>query len=274
MNPHRQSPEDASAGLYKPPAAPAIILVEPQLGENIGAAARAMANFGLGELRLVNPRDGWPNAAARANAANASIIVDEAKVFHSFESAIADLHYLCATTARPRDMRKAVLTPESAAREIRLRSNTGQNCGVVFGRERSGLDNAQIALADAIVMAPVNPVFASLNLAQAVLLIGYEWRKQTMGSSLGRGTAFDGPGKEGLDLAGARPATQEELMGFFEHIERELDASGFFRPAEKRGVMVRNLRTMFKRLGATDQEVRTLRGIVASLTRTHRRRSE
>lgn len=254
-----------------PPVAPAIILVEPQLGDNIGAAARAMANFGLGELRIVAPRDGWPNEAARTYAANATCVVDAAKVFPDLRAAIADLHYVVATTARRRDMRKPVLSPEAAAKEMLPRTNTRQNCGVLFGKERSGLENDDIAIADAIVSAPVVPGFASINLAQAVLLIGYEWRKAFLEAGAGSHAAVAfGPAEAGTKTGDA-PATQDELIGFFEHLERELDASGFLFPPEKRPSMVRSIRNMFKRMGATAQEVHTLRGIVASLTRRHER---
>ncbi len=244
-----------------PPGAPAIILVEPQLGDNIGAAARAMANFGLGELRIVAPRDGWPNDAARTYAANATCVVDAAKVFPDLRTAVADLHYVLATTARRRDMRKPALDPEAAMKEILPRTNTRQNCGVLFGKERSGLENDDIASADAIVSAPVMPGFASINLAQAVLLIGYEWRK-----AVHQADPVSAPSSGGLRTDNA-PATHDELIGFFEHLERELDSSGFLFPPEKRPSMVRSIRTMFKRMGATTQEVHTLRGIVASLTR-------
>ena len=248
-----------------PPDAPAIILVEPQLGDNIGAAARAMANFGLGELRIVAPRDGWPNEAARTYAANATCVVEAAKVFPDLRAAVADLHYVLATTARRRDMRKPALDPEAAMKEILPRTNTRQNCGVLFGKERSGLENDDIAIADAIVSAPVMPGFASINLAQAVLLIGYEWRKASK-----QAASSTAPAVGGLKVDNA-PATQDELIGFFEHLEQELDASGFLFPPEKRPSMVRSIRTMFKRMGATAQEVHTLRGIVASLTRRRSR---
>jgi tRNA/rRNA methyltransferase len=249
-------------GLEGPPDAPAIILVEPQLGDNIGAAARAMANFGLGALRIVAPRDGWPNEAARSYAANALSVVDGAKVFPDLKTAVADLHYVIATTARRRDMTKPVLSPESAAGEMRTRTKARQNCGVLFGKERSGLENDDVAIADVIVSAPVVPAFASINLAQAVLLIAYEWRKASPDAEIREAETAE-PWRQG----DARPATQDELSGFFEHLERELDASGFLHPPEKRPRMVRSIRNMFKRMGATDQEVRTLRGIVASLTR-------
>lgn len=252
---------------------PAIILVEPQLAENIGTAARAMANFALPELRLVNPRaDAWPSDKAVAAASGAPIVLDNPACFEDVPAAIADLSYVLATTARPRDMVKAVLTPEQAARELVARIRDGQRCGILFGRERSGLENDEIALADAIVMAPVNPAFASINLAQAVLLIGYEWYKTATDQPLGRGTGFEVSSEPGLQTRSSRPATKDELMGFFGHLEAELDDSGFLRPPEKRETMVRNIRNMFGRMEATEQEVRTLRGIVASLTYTHKRR--
>ncbi|GAB4239218.1 MAG: RNA methyltransferase [Methyloligellaceae bacterium] len=252
--------------------APAVILVKPQLGENIGTAARAMANFALHDLRLVAPRDGWPNADAVKAAAGATRVLEEARLFDTVEAAIGDLHFVCATTARPRDMIKPVMTPESAAAEVVSRSSAGQHCGFLFGAEKAGLTNDDIALADVIVSAPVNPEFASLNLAQSVLLVAYEWLKQDGAGGLGRKTAFDGPAREGLQMQQTRPATRVELTGFFEHLERELDASGFLRPPEKRPVMVRNIRNLFHRTGATEQEVRTLRGIVSSLVKGRRDR--
>lgn len=251
---------------------PAVILVRPQLGENIGTAARAMANFGLTELRLVAPRDGWPSESATAAASGADWIVDNAKIFDTVKEAVADLHRLYATTARPRDMVKPIMTPETAAEDALQTIESEQQVGFLFGAERAGLHNDDVAISDVVVMAPVNPKFASLNLAQAVLLMGYEWRRATQNPSLGRKTAFDGPAKEGLNLRESRPATRDEIIGFCEHLERELDDSGFLRPPEKRPIMVRNLRSIFLRMGATEQEIKTLRGVVASLTRTHKRR--
>jgi tRNA/rRNA methyltransferase len=246
---------------------PAIILVSPQLGENIGFAARAMANFGLDDLRLVAPRDGWPNDKAHAAAAGASATVERARLYDSIEAAIGTLHFVAATTARPRDMVKPVLTPESAAAELARRIARGERCGVLFGPERSGLDNAGVALADVIVTAPVNPAFASLSLPQMVLLMSYEWLKLQSGNdSLGRATAFDGPAAEGTPLPHTRPAEREEMLGLFGHLERELDRSGFLRPVEKRATMVRNIRNMFHRMRLTEQDVRTWRGILAALT--------
>ncbi|MEJ2124817.1 MAG: RNA methyltransferase [Alphaproteobacteria bacterium] len=246
--------------------APAVILVEPQLGENIGQAARAMANFGLNELRLVAPRDGWPSESALANAASATAIIEGARVFATLAEAIADLNFVAATTARVREMVKPVLSPESAARDMASRSQNGQTCGILFGRERHGLENDEVSLADMLIIAPVDPTFASLNLAQAVLLLGYEWRKCTAGGLLGRGTQFEEQAVEGLPLNKAIPATKDELLGFFSHIEEELSQTGFFKTDEKRSSMVRNIRNMFERASLTSQEVKTLRGMVVALT--------
>jgi tRNA/rRNA methyltransferase len=246
---------------------PAIVLVKPQLGENIGFAARAMANFGLSDLRLVAPRDGWPNDKAHAAAAGAAFVVDRATVYDNVESAIAELNYVLATTARPREMVKTVLSPESAATALRARSANAERTGLLFGPERSGLDNDTIALADAILTAPVSPDFASLSLPQAVLLFGYEWLKsEGAAPPLGRATAFDGPAAEGTASPDTRPATRGELLKLFNHLEGELDRAGFLYPPEKRPSMVRAIRNMFHRMAATEQDVRTWRGIVASLS--------
>ena len=258
------------SGAKRSVAPPAIILVNPQLGENIGFAARAMANFGLTDLRLVAPRDGWPNDKAHAAAAGAAFLVERASVYPSVESAIGGLHYVLASTARPREMVKPVLSPESAAVELRQRGGKAKRSGVLFGPERSGLDNDTISLADAILTAPVSADFASLSLPQAVLLFGYEWLKaESPALPLGRATEFDGPATEGIAFPDTRPATREELLGLFSHIEAELDQSGFLYPPEKRPSMVRAIRNMFHRMGATEQDVRTWRGIVASLCRRH-----
>ncbi|MGB5947765.1 MAG: RNA methyltransferase [Parvibaculum sp.] len=236
--------------------APAVILVQPQLGENIGTASRAMLNFGLSDLRLVAPRDGWPNERARAAASGADIVIDNARLFARSEEAVADLDFVVATTARVRDMVKPVLTPAAAAARLREVIAGGGRAGVLFGPERTGLTNDDVVLADAVLMVPVNPAFASLNLAQAVLLIGYEWFK-----------AADQTPDRQIDYLQTRPATKEELLGFFEHLETELDRFGFLKPPEKRPSMVRNLRNMFQRAEMTEQEVRTMRGVVAALTR-------
>jgi len=248
-------------------ATPAIILMEPQLPDNIGMVARAMANFTLDTLRLIAPRDGWPNEKARIAASGANYVVDDAVSFPSLETAIGDLNWVCATTARQRDLRKPVLTPEAAVAEMRLRIGEGQRCGVLFGRERNGLETSEVANADAIVMIPVNNRFASLNLAQAVLVLGYEWMRTSPDASLGRVTQNETPLMPGLNLGDDRLATKEELIGLFEHIEEELDRLGFFNPAHRRATVSRNLRTMLTRMGATEQEIRTFRGIVATLAK-------
>ena len=246
---------------------PSLILVRPQLADNIGMVARAMANFGLDELRLVEPRDGWPNEKARAAASGADFIVDAAEAFPSLAEAVGDINFVCATTARQRDLAKPVLTPEQAVAEILRRQERGQRCGVLFGPERTGLETDEIAIADAVIMAPVNPKFASLNLAQAALLFGYEWIKATEHGTLGRVTTYEQPLEPGLRSRGSQPATKDELLGFLGHLEDELARLGFFNPAHKRQVVMRNVHTMFARMGASEQEVRTLRGIVATLAK-------
>lgn len=248
-------------------AKPAVILVEPQLADNIGMVARAMANFGLDELRLFNPRDGWPNERARIAASGATFVIDEAEAVPTFAEAIAPYNWICATTARQRDLAKPVLTPEAAAREMAARIDRGERVAMLFGRERNGLETSEIANADAIVMVPVARRFASLNLAQSVLLVGYEWMKVDGGSTLGRVTTYETPRAEGVHNRGSLPADKQAMLGFFEHIEAELDRAGFFHPPEKRPTMVQNLRSMFTRLGASEQEVRTLRGMVKALVK-------
>lgn len=239
---------------------PAVILVEPQLGENIGFAARAMANCGLRDLRLVRPREPWPNPRARAAASGADAVIDGARVFESTAEAVADLRLLYATSARRRDQVKPVLTPRAAAPRLRAAAAAGDPSGVVFGPERTGLDNDDVARADALVVVPLDPAFTSLNLGQAVLLVAYEWYQ----------SGDETPGEE-LPLTDSRPADQEELEGFFEHLFSELDASGFLRVVEKRPIMVRNLRNLFLRARPTEKEVRTLRGVVKALVRERRR---
>ncbi len=246
---------------------PAMILVRPQLADNIGMVARAMANFGLEDLRLVAPRDGWPNEKALIAASGADFIIDAAKASETLVGAMADLNYVVATTARQRDLTKPVLTPEQAVAEITRRIGEGQRCGVMFGPERTGLESDEIAVADAVVMAPVNPRFASLNLAQAALLFGYEWMKATQRGTLGRVTNFEQPLETGLRLRGSEPATKEELLGFISQLKGELERLGFFNAGHKRQAVMRNIHSMFSRMDATEQEVRTLRGIVATLSK-------
>lgn len=249
--------------------APIVVLSHPQLGENIGMAARAMANFGLSEMRLINPREEWPNEKALTTASGANWIVEGAGVFAELQGAVADVNYVYATTARPREMVKEVITPEQAGHDMRARMARGEKVALLFGRERFGLSNDEISLSDVIVTAPVNPAFASLNMAQAVLLMGYEWYRE-QATSLGQSTpelaALVGPG---LQTADSRLATKEEVHGFLEHLERELDDSGFFKTAEKKPGMMRNIRNIFARRDLTEQEVRSLRGIISSLVRTH-----
>jgi tRNA/rRNA methyltransferase len=234
---------------------PAIVLVEPQLGENIGMVARAMANFGLSELRLVNPRDGWPSEKARAAASRADHVIDAVKVFDDLGSAIADLNFLFATTARQRDGFKAVRGPVEAGRMLRAHAIARQRTGILFGRERFGLYNEEVGLADEIVTFPVDPGFASLNIAQAVLLMSYEWMKS--GLETETETNFTGPEMP--------PATKEQLHGLFAHLEAALEARGYFRPAEKKPKMVDNLRSVLTRAGFAEPELKVLRGVVASL---------
>jgi tRNA/rRNA methyltransferase len=234
---------------------PAIVLVEPQLGENIGMVARAMANFGLVELRLVNPRDGWPSEKARAAASKADHVIDRVTVFDTLPEAIADLNYVVATTARERDGFKPVRGPVEAGRILRGRFASGEKTGILFGRERFGLDNDEVGLADEIVTFPVNPAFASLNIAQAVLLMSYEWMKSGLESETQ--TAFSGPEM--------KPAPKAALQGLFDHLEQALSVRGYFRPAAKKPKMVDNLRAVLTRPGFADAEIKVLRGVVASL---------
>jgi tRNA/rRNA methyltransferase len=235
-------------------AGPAVILVEPQLGENIGMAARAMGNFALTRLRIVKPRDGWPNIAAQRAAAGADHILDHAELFDTVEQAVADLTLLFATTARAHDQAKPVVGPEAAAREIADHLATGGGAGILFGRERWGLMNEEVALANRIITFPVNPGFASLNLAQAVLLMGYEWFKLATGGAL----PFDMPER-------SEPASQYQMQAFFENLVRELDRVEFLRPAEKRDTMLVNLRNIFTRMNPTKQDMHTLHGVVMAI---------
>ncbi|HEV7247710.1 MAG TPA: RNA methyltransferase [Shinella sp.] len=236
---------------------PAIILVHPQLGENIGMVARAMANFGLAELRLVNPRDGWPSEKAISAASKADHVIEAAKVYPSLEAAVADLEFVYATTARDRYGYKEVRSPVVAADDLRVRFRAGEKTGILFGRERTGLTNEEIALADELVTFPVNPAFASLNLAQAVLLMSYEWMKSGLAS------VEDTP----FDALPQRPAKKEELQGLFDHVEETLDARGYFRPAEKKPKLVENLRAILTRPSFTGTEIQVLRGIISCLDR-------
>jgi tRNA/rRNA methyltransferase len=234
-------------------AGPAIILVEPQLGENIGTTARAMMNCGLGDLRLVRPRDGWPSDKAIAAASGADAVLAKARLYPTAPAAIADLVHVYAATARDRGMVRREVTPRHAAQEIRGRLAAGEACGVLFGPERTGLLNDDVALADTVLTVPLNPGFSSLNLAQAVLIIGYEWF-----------TSAAAAPPETLRRGGSRQASKEELLNFFEHLEEELVRNGFLRNRESRPSMVRNLRSLFQRAQCTEQELRTLHGVVTA----------
>ena len=233
---------------------PVVILVEPQLGENIGMAARAMGNFGLRELRLIKPRDGWPNPQARFASAGADRILDEARLYESVEAAIADCTLVFAATARAHDQAKPVVGADEAARLMAPRVAAGERVAVLFGRERYGLEGHELALADRTITLPVNPAFASLNLAQTVLVIAYEWFKLATGGAL----PFVMPQR-------SAPAPKQQLHAFFANIERELDKIEFFRPPEKRATMLVNLRNIFHRMQPSQQDIQTLHGIITSI---------
>ena len=234
---------------------PVVILNEPQLAENIGAAARAMANFGLEDLRLVRPRDGWPQQRAWASASGANWPLDGAKVFDRLEDAIADLKVVYATTARPRELRLPVVTPREAAAELHQAAGQGLATGLLYGGERAGLQTQDLALCQAVVTVPIDPKFRSLNLAQAVAVTAYEWRMAVL----------DRPPPAFLN--GPEPADQAELMGLYGQLEAELQASGFFHPPEKTPGMVDNLRALLGRARLSVQEVRTLRGVITALSK-------
>lgn len=235
---------------------PVIILDRPQLAENIGAVARVMANFGLSELRLVTPRDGWPQERAWASASGANWPLDGAKVFATVAEAIADLNHVLATTARPRETQMPVHTPREACARLLAASASGLRIGLLFGAERAGLETADLALCQGIVTIPIDPRFHSLNLAQAVAINAYEWRLAAAG---------DAPPARFREQA--PPAQQAAVIGLYEHLEGELDQAGFFFPPENRASMVRNLRVALGRSMFTDQEVRTLRGVITALVK-------
>ncbi len=238
-------------------AGPAIVLVQPQLGENIGMCARAMLNCGLTELRLVAPRDGWPNPAAVSTCSGAHEVIERAKVFNTTAEAVADLQFVLATTARGRDMTKQIFAPDQAIAEIRRRSAAGgQKCGILFGPERTGLENDDIAMADGILNIPLNPAFSSLNLAQAVLLVAYSWY------SVGEAAVQNLIREEEL----SPPAAKGDIENLLAHLEDELDQHRFFRSAEMRPTVLRNIRNMFTRMKMTAQDVNTMHGILSALT--------
>jgi len=239
-------------------APPAIILVGAQLGENIGAVARAMLNFGLTDLRLVTPRPGWQLERAFKASAGADALIENRREYASTDNAIADLSFVVATSARSRDMVKPVLTPSEVAKRIFELSDSheGAKAGILFGCERTGLDNEDISKADILCRVPLNPAFSSLNLAQAVLLMCYELYKIT-----------DRTATEALPTPDTRPASKDEVLGMFSHLEAALDSSGFLAPPEKKPAMMRNIRNLFHRATLTEQDVRTLRGMINSMLR-------
>ncbi|MDB5723618.1 MAG: rRNA methyltransferase [Novosphingobium sp.] len=247
-----------SAAINSPSLKPIIVLVRPQLGENIGKAARAMLNFGLTELRLVTPRDGWPNPSAGPSSAGADEVLENATVHASLADAVSDCANVYATTVRKREVTKPVLTPEQAAREIHTQPGRS---AIVFGPERSGMETDDVALARAIITVPINPEFASLNLAQAVILCAYEWSK---------GVALAQPPAEDL----LPPAPQEELEGFIAQLEALLDPFEYFEPKGREVATRRNLRTILTKPGWNHLEVRTLRGVLSALKRRPRREAD
>ncbi|HKY19395.1 MAG TPA: RNA methyltransferase [Rhizomicrobium sp.] len=235
--------------------APAVILSQPQMGENVGAAARAMKNFGLKELILIAPKFEWPNDRAQVLASGASDILERAKICSTAAKALAPFNLVLATTARGRDVLKEIHTPEAAAQRLRAAAADGAKSAILFGGERAGLDNDEMSLCDAVITIPTAE-FSSLNLGQAVLLLGYEWLKSADATPRSRTRATI-----------AVPATRAELTGLFEHLEHELDAAEFLFPPAKRETMIRNIRAMILRSGLSDQEARTIRGMIVALVR-------
>jgi tRNA/rRNA methyltransferase len=234
---------------------PIIVLVRPQLGENIGKAARAMLNFGLTEMRLVAPRDGWPNPQAGPAASGADVVLERAQVFDSVAEAVADCPHVYATTVRKRGVTKPVMTPETAAREIHGQSGRS---AILFGPERSGLETDDVAVARTIITVPINPEFGSLNLAQAVILVAYEWSKSV---ALAQPTDTDLPA----------PAPQEELDGMIGQLDAMLEGAGFYFPPDRVPTTKRTLRTLLTKPGWSSQEVRTLRGVLSALANPRQR---
>ena len=234
---------------------PAFVLLRPQMGENIGAAARGMWNFGLDRMRITDPRDGWPNQKAVAMASGAGRLLDEAQLFATTEEAVADCTYVYATTARPRGLTKPVLSPEAAMQDAAQRIAAGGKVAVMFGPERAGMENSDIALANAIISVPVNPEFSSLNLAQCVLLTAYEWRRASAEIV-----------HERMDMQGDW-ATQIEMEKLAEHYEDRLEEAGFFFPEDKAPHMRQNLRNLWSRMPLTRADVQMLHGILRQMVR-------
>lgn len=235
---------------------PAVILVNPQLGENIGAACRCMLNFGLTDLRLVAPRDGWPNPSAEAMAAGASLVLENAKVFETTAEAVSDLSYILAATARRRELEIPVIGTGDVGALMQNYAKQEIATGILFGPEKAGLQNADVALCDAILTYPVNPAFQSLNLGQAVNIFAYLWK-----------SAEGAAPPDTFQTALSDVAKREDLVRMFEHLEDELEKAGFFYPLEKKGLMTHNIRAPFTRANMTEQEVRTFRGIIKALAK-------
>jgi tRNA/rRNA methyltransferase len=231
-----------------------IILVNPQMAENIGAAARAMLNFGISDLRIVNPRDGWPNETAIRNASGAFNVIPPPQIYKTLEDALKDINVVYATTARPRDMVKKVFTPESAAKEISRQKARRLKTGILFGAERTGLTNDQIVLANHIITIPTNPDFWSLNLAQSVLLVSYEIHK-----TKDKTHAIE------MSFGGSDAVSHEELEGMLSRLEQELKNKNFFRSEDLKPTMIRNIRNIFTRPELSEQEVKTMHGIISAL---------
>jgi tRNA/rRNA methyltransferase len=246
----------ASKGRATAAAAPVVILVRPQLGDNIGMAARAMLNCGLSSLRLVSPRDGWPNPKAVRAASGADVVLEKATLFETVAAAVADLGRVVATTARNRELTQRILTPRRAASEMRGWVGGGEKVGILFGPERTGLTNDDMVHADTALSIPLNPQFSSLNIAQAVLLVAYEWA-----------AAGEEMPEERMSEHATRPATKDELLNLFAHLERALDQSGFLRNKAMRPAMVHNLRAFLQRAAMTEQEVRSFHGVIKYLAK-------
>ena len=240
---------------------PIFILVRPQLGENVGACARAMWNFGLDRLRIIAPRDGWPNPKAVAAASGAGRLLDHAMIAPDTAAAVADVTTLYATTARPRELTKIVMTPQAAIADMAARLGDGERVGVLFGPERTGLETEEIVRANIVITVPTNPDFPSINLAQSALLLAWEWRRRA-----------DETPAETLRAPRSAPAAQAEIDLMLAHLESELDAARFFFPEHKRPRMLENLRNLFYRAALTDQDVRTLRGVIRALAEGPKRR--
>jgi tRNA/rRNA methyltransferase len=238
-----------------------IILSKPQMGENIGATARVMKNFGIKDLRIISPRDGWPNQKAIDMSANAVDIIESAKIYNSFENAISDIQILFATTARERDLEKNSSTPKQASAKILEAIGDNVKCGILFGQERTGLDNAEISFANEIIYIPTNPEYSSLNLAQSVCVVAYEVFQACSANFQTYKSSFDNLGKI------SKAASNDDMQALYNYLEAEMDRANFFQVAEKKPKMMNNIRSIFTKANLTEQEVRTLRGVFNCLNK-------